>query len=81
MIDPPRESATKAVQACQRAGIQVKMIIGDPAITVQAIARRIGMNKNGVLLAFTGAQLAERDNQELGAVVEDGVVFASVAPE
>ena len=57
------------------------MIIGDPAITVQAIARRIGMNKNGVLLAFTGAQLAERDNQELAAVVEDGVVFARVAPE
>jgi hypothetical protein len=64
MIDPPRESATKAVQACQTEGIQVKMIIYDQAITVQAIARRMGMNKNGavlalqvlsaILLAFTG---------------------------
>jgi Ca2+-transporting ATPase len=81
MIDPPRESATKAVQACQEAGIQVKMITGDHAITAQAIARRMGMNKNGAVLAFTGAELAEMDKQELAAVVEDGVVFARVAPE
>lgn len=81
MIDPPRESATKAVQACQEAGIQVKMITGDHAITAQAIARRMGMHKNGSVLAFTGAELAEMDKDELAAVVEDGVVFARVAPE
>jgi Ca2+-transporting ATPase len=81
MIDPPRESATKAVQACQEAGIQVKMITGDHAITAQAIARRMGMHKNGSVLAFTGAELAQMDKQELANVVEDGVVFARVAPE
>jgi cation-transporting ATPase F len=81
MIDPPRESATKAVQACQTAGIQVKMITGDHAVTAQAIARRMGMNKNGSVLAFTGAELAKMDDHELSNVVEDGVVFARVAPE
>ncbi|HAA26995.1 MAG TPA: carbonate dehydratase [Cyanobacteria bacterium UBA8553] len=81
MIDPPRESAIKAVQACQEAGIQVKMITGDHAVTAQAIARRMGMNKNGAVLAFTGAELAEMNKNELAAVVEDGVVFARVAPE
>lgn len=81
MIDPPRESAIQAVQACQSAGIQVKMITGDHAITATAIARRMGMNKNGAVLAFTGAELAAMDKQELAQVVEDGVVFARVAPE
>ncbi|MFB8787380.1 MAG: HAD-IC family P-type ATPase [Potamolinea sp.] len=81
MIDPPRESATKAVQACQTAGIQVKMITGDHAVTAQAIARRMGMNKNGSVLAFTGAELAQMDNHEFTSVVQDGVVFARVAPE
>ncbi len=81
MIDPPRESATKAVQACQEAGIQVKMITGDHAVTAAAIARRMGINKNGAVLAFTGAEIAQMDKQELAAVVEDGVVFARVAPE
>ncbi len=81
MIDPPRESATKAVQACQTAGIQVKMITGDHAVTAQAIARRMGINKNGSVLAFTGTELAQMDSHEFANVVEEGVVFARVAPE
>lgn len=81
MIDPPRESAIQAVQACQSAGIQVKMITGDHAVTAQAIARRMGINKNGSVLAFTGAELAQMDKTELANVAEEGVVFARVAPE
>jgi Ca2+-transporting ATPase len=37
------------------------MIIGDHAITAQAIARRMGINKNGAVLALTGAELAHMD--------------------
>jgi cation-transporting P-type ATPase F len=81
MIDPPRESAIKAVEACQNAGIQVKMITGDHAVTAQAIARRMGINKNGSVLAFTGADLAKMNPAELAQVAEEGVVFARVAPE
>ncbi|MBD2778852.1 cation-translocating P-type ATPase [Iningainema tapete] len=81
MIDPPRESAIKAVQACQGAGIEVKMITGDHAVTAQAIARRMGIHKNGSILAFTGAELAQMDKAELAQVAQEGVVFARVAPE
>ncbi|MCV3212734.1 HAD-IC family P-type ATPase [Plectonema radiosum NIES-515] len=81
MIDSPRESAIKAVEACQNAGIQVKMITGDHAVTAQAIARRMGINKNGSVLAFTGADLAKMNPAELAQVAEEGVVFARVAPE
>jgi cation-transporting ATPase F len=81
MIDPPRESAIKAVHACQNAGIQVKMITGDHAVTAQAIARRMGINKKGSVLAFTGKELAQMDKDELAHVAEEGVVFARVAPE
>ncbi|MBN3909254.1 MAG: HAD-IC family P-type ATPase [Nostoc sp. NMS1] len=81
MIDPPRESAIKAVQACQSAGIQVKMITGDHGVTAQAIARRMGINNNGSVLAFTGTELAKMDQIELAQVAQEGVVFARVAPE
>lgn len=81
MIDPPRTEAIKAVQACQEAGIQVKMITGDHAVTARAIASRMGFNNNGEVLAFTGQELAQMDKQELATAVEDGVVFARVAPE
>ncbi|MBD2564035.1 MULTISPECIES: cation-transporting P-type ATPase [Nostoc] len=81
MIDPPRTEAIAAVEACQNAGIQVKMITGDHAITARAIAERMGFNKNGEVLAFTGAELAQMDKSELATAIEDGAVFARVAPE
>ncbi len=81
MIDPPREEAIKAVQACQNAGIQVKMITGDHAVTARAIAAQMGLRKDGEVLAFTGQQLTQMDQQTLATSVEDGTVFARVAPE
>lgn len=84
MIDPPRASAIAAVQACQTAGIQVKMITGDHIATAKAIARRMGFRKtkhNRELVAYTGAQLAEMSKSELAEAVEAGSVFARVAPE
>ena len=81
MIDPPRKEAIKAVEACQEAGIQVKMITGDHAVTAAAIASQMGFNQNGEVLAFTGRELAQMDKQELATAIEDGVVFARVAPE
>lgn len=84
MIDPPRAEAIAAVQACQTAGIQVKMITGDHIATAKAIARRMGFRKtkhNRELVAYTGAQLAEMSKNELAEAVEAGSVFARVAPE
>ncbi|MGM3308686.1 cation-translocating P-type ATPase [Anabaena sp. WFMT] len=81
MIDPPRAEAIKAVQACQQAGIQVKMITGDHAVTAAAIASRMGFNHHREILAFTGAELARMEKPELATAIEDGVVFARVAPE
>lgn len=37
LIDPPREEAIAAVAECQRAGLRVKMIAGDHAVTAAAI--------------------------------------------
>ncbi|MBD2364437.1 cation-transporting P-type ATPase [Anabaena minutissima FACHB-250] len=81
MIDPPRAEAIAAVAACQNAGIQVKMITGDHVVTAQAIAERMGFNQNGQVLAFTGSQLAQMETSELATAIEDGAVFARVAPE
>jgi len=81
MIDPPRPEAIAAVAACQNAGIQVKMITGDHATTAAVIAKRMGMEKNGRVQAFTGTQIGEMDDQTLANNLEDSVVFARVAPE
>ncbi|WP_448285820.1 HAD-IC family P-type ATPase [Phormidesmis priestleyi] len=81
MIDPPRPEAIAAVHACQSAGIQVKMITGDHIGTATAIARRMGFRKDRKVKAFTGSDLAAMNPSELANAVEEGVVFARVAPE
>ena len=43
MMDPPRSEAIRAVQACQAAGLTIKMITGDHAVTARVIAQKIGL--------------------------------------
>ncbi|MBE9179983.1 HAD-IC family P-type ATPase [Oculatella sp. LEGE 06141] len=81
MIDPPREEAIRAVHACKTAGIQVKMITGDHAVTAAAIASQMGLGHDHEVVALTGKQLGEMDQRQLANAVEDGTVFARVAPE
>ena len=80
MIDPPRQEAIAAIRACQEAGIKVKMITGDHALTAFAIARQIGIC-SAQEQVFTGGQLAQMDEQELAQAAEQSMVFARVAPE
>jgi P-type Ca2+ transporter type 2C len=77
IIDPPRPEARDAIRLCRKAGIQVKMITGDHAITAAAIARELGLE--GTVLS--GAELDRIDVAELSRHIEETVVFARVAPE
>jgi cation-transporting P-type ATPase F len=81
MIDPPRAEAITAVQACQSAGIQVKMITGDHALTAAAIAHRMGISQDPETPVFTGKQLADMTEQDFANAVRASTVFARVAPE
>jgi cation-transporting P-type ATPase F len=85
MLDPPRAEAIAAVRQCQAAGITVKMITGDHALTARAIAHQIGLKgaagTNGELLTVTGRDLDGLSDKKLTAVAENAAVFARVAPE
>jgi len=86
MMDPPRPEAIAAVRACQEAGIAVKMITGDHALTARVIASRIGLNgrkqhENGDLIVMTGQELAEASREELADAADRTAVFARVSPE
>jgi Ca2+-transporting ATPase len=85
MIDPPRQEAIAAVKACQKAGIQVKMITGDHLATAAAIAQQIGLSGGAETdaqdFALNGQQLARLNDQELVDVAQQAVVFARVSPE
>jgi len=79
LIDPPREEAIKAVQACYQAGIRVKMITGDHAATARAIAEQLKLvNVDKVL---TGQELEGMSEEDLRHAVQDVDVYARVNPE
>lgn len=80
MIDPPRPEARDAVAVCRRAGIRPVMITGDHVVTASAIARELGILKEGDK-AITGAQLDAMTEQELDSQVANIAVYARVSPE
>jgi cation-transporting ATPase F len=79
MVDPPRPKAIAAVRTCHGAGIRVKMITGDHAITALSIARQVGIAKAGET-ALTGRELAVLDDEGLRGVARKVNVFARVEP-
>ena len=81
MIDPPREEAIAAVAKCQAAGIRVKMITGDHAVTAQAIAKQIGITDADTTPAISGRELSQISDADLPEIADRTAVFARVAPE
>ncbi len=80
MLDPPRDEAIAAVRSCRSAGIVVKMITGDHAVTAAAIAGMLGLQK-GSDRAYTGREIEAMPRDELARAVHESNVFARVAPE
>lgn len=80
MIDPPRPEAKEAVSVCRKAGIRPVMITGDHVVTASAIAKELGILREGDQ-AVTGAELDEMSEKEFAEKVEHISVYARVSPE
>ncbi|HSP00941.1 MAG TPA: HAD-IC family P-type ATPase, partial [Thioalkalivibrio sp.] len=79
IIDPPRDEAITAVAECQAAGIVVKMITGDHAVTARAIADDLGIDTAGGVMA--GHELEQISDDEMQEKVREVDVFARATPE
>ncbi len=79
IIDPPKESAIQAVEACQKAGISVKMITGDHKETAKAIGEQIGLTHTAEVLE--GLAIDVMSDEALREAVKHVDVFARTTPE
>jgi P-type Ca2+ transporter type 2C len=77
IIDPLRAEAKDAVTAALAAGIDVRMITGDHAITAKAIADQLHLGA-GVI---SGPEFAKLTDEELDERLPELHVFGRVAPE
>ncbi len=77
IMDPPRPGAAASVAQAKSAGVEVRMITGDHAVTAAAIAGQLGID--GAVIS--GAELdAMSDDAAMAAIARAGVV-ARVTPE
>ena len=78
MMDPPRQEAKAAIAQCDTAGIKSVMITGDHQLTASAIARELGLLKNGAVLS--GNEIERMTDEELIEAVQRTEVYARVSP-
>jgi Ca2+-transporting ATPase len=79
MMDPPREEAVAAVRTCRGVGIKPVMITGDHLQTAAAVARELGIYRDGDLM-LTGEELEEMTDVQFEALVDQVSVYARVSP-
>ncbi len=80
MIDPVRPEVKAAIEECKTAGIRAIMITGDHVDTAVAIAKELGILREGDR-AVTGSELSAMSDEEFEAVFRDISVYARVQPE
>jgi Ca2+-transporting ATPase len=80
MLDPARPEVGPAIETARHAGIDTVMITGDYLNTALAIAKEIGLLREGDR-ALTGAQVDRMNEAGFKAIVEHVAVYARVSPQ
>jgi Mg2+-importing ATPase len=76
-LDPPKESATAAIEALQRHGVTVKVVTGDNDLVARKICKEVGLATEFVLL---GEDVERMDDEHLAEAAEKTTLFARVSP-
>lgn len=79
-LDPPKEGVKEAVMMAKRAGIRVIMITGDYPLTAKAVAREVGIWREGDLI-LTGSEIELMSDDELYEALKRASVLARILPE
>jgi len=78
--DPPKEGVREAVEVARKAGIKIIMITGDHLLTAKAIAKEVGIWREGDLI-LTGKDIDSLNDRELYKILKKASVIARALPE
>ena len=76
-LDPPKDSAAKALAALQQHGVTVKVLTGDNDLVTRKVCREVGLNADEILL---GSKVETMTDDELAEAAETTHVFARLSP-
>ena len=76
-LDPPKESAAKAITALRDNGVSVKVLTGDNPVVTARICQQVGIDIGDIV---TGDQIAMMSDEQLAEAAAHSAVFAKLTP-
>ena len=76
-LDPPKESAQKAIASLAHYGVSTKILTGDNALVTRKICKDVHLEAGEII---TGDQLVHLNEEQLGDLAEKTSVFARLSP-
>jgi Mg2+-importing ATPase len=76
-LDPPKDTAAKAITVLRQQGITVKVLTGDNDLVTRKVCTEVGINAEKILL---GSQVETMTDPQLAESVENTDVFARLSP-
>jgi Mg2+-importing ATPase len=76
-LDPPKETASLAIQRLNQKGVTVKILTGDNHIVTRKIASQVGIPFEKIIV---GSEIEKMDDDTLDDVVENCFIFAKLSP-
>ena len=76
-VDPPKDSAARALEALARSGVSTKILTGDNALVTRKVCGDVGLKIEGLV---TGDQLVGLSDEEFARLAQKTTVFARLSP-
>lgn len=76
-LDPPKESARKAIASLAHYGVATKILTGDNSLVTRKICKDVHLDAGEII---TGDQIVDLDEEQLGELAEKTSVFARLSP-
>jgi len=75
--DPPKVSATEAIELLTKAGVKIKVLTGDNGLVTEKVCRDVGLNADQIV---TGAELSQLSPSDFSKTVQNCNVFVKLSP-
>jgi Mg2+-importing ATPase len=76
-LDPPKDSAARALEALHKHGVAVKILTGDNDLVSRKVCKDVGLPADPMLL---GADVEKMSDEELAIAAEQATLFARLSP-
>ena len=76
-LDPPKESASKAISALRQNGVAVKVLTGDNDLVTRKVCSEVGIHAEKILL---GNDVEKMSDEQLAEAIDAVDVYARLSP-